>query len=345
MNILLTTVAAILIFAVMIFVHELGHFLAAKATGVRVNEFALGMGPKLFSKTKGETVYSIRCIPIGGFCAMEGEDEDTGTDRAFSRKKPHIRLLILVAGAFMNILLGFILVLFMAFPADKYVSMEVASVVEGGAAQEAGLLPGDEIIRANGNRTHIMEDLRWTLTDSEGDSALNLVVKNQGERRNLSIVPKETENGKSYGIVFAEKDNNIFSSFRNAVYRTTFYGSVVIESFVGLLRGQIPMSSVSGPVGIVSEIGNAVEQTRTAGMEGLLNLLFLTVILTVNLGVFNLLPLPALDGGRILFVLIEMIRRKPIPVEKEAVVHLIGLVLFIALSVVIAFKDVITIWG
>ncbi len=346
MNVLLTTVAAILIFAVLIFIHEFGHFIVAKLTGVGVNEFALGMGPKLISRKKGETLYSLRLIPIGGFCAMEGEDEDTGSENCFSRKKPYIRLMILAAGAFMNILLGFVLTLAMLIPQESFVAPKVENVVPSGAAEQAGLLPGDEILRANGRRIHVMDDLSWEIANNTEDAySLHLTVKNGGEKRIVSIVPDTADGKTSYGIILKTEQNNVLKSVKNATYKTIFYSRVIVDSFVNMLRGKVSLSQMSGPIGIVSEIGTAVEETRSQGWEGFQNLMFLTILLTINLGVFNLIPLPALDGGRILFVFIEMIRRKPVPVDKEAVVHFIGFAILIAFSIFIAFKDVVRIWG
>ena len=345
MNFLLTAIAAILIFAVLIFVHELGHFIAAKALGVKVNEFALGMGPKLISKQKGETLYSLRLIPVGGFCAMEGEDDEGESERAFSRKKPWKRLIILLAGAAMNILLGFVLLVGINSTADGFVEPQVSEVVQGSAAESAGLAPGDRIIRANGRSINIMQDFSWEMTNNKNaDGTLNLVVKNGGEKREITLTPNEVDGKISYGIILATSENSFFNNIGKSFYSTGFYSRVIIDSLIDMVTGKVSLSQVSGPVGIVNEIGNAVEQAQKTGFEGIINLIGLAILLTINLGVFNLLPLPALDGGRILFVIIEMIRRKPIPVEKEAVVHFIGIVLLLGLSVLIAFKDIFTIW-
>lgn len=346
MNIFLTTLAAILIFAVLVLIHEFGHFIAAKLSGVKVNEFALGMGPKLFSRQKGETVYSIRLVPIGGFCAMEGEDENCTDERAFNNKKAYIRLIILAAGAFMNILLGFVLVLSLTAGMESTVVPKVESVVQSGAAEAAGLMEGDEIVRANGKRVHIIEDLSWAMSSNTNENQeLQLVVKNNGEKRAVNIVPQMSDGNYSYGILLTTEENGFFPTLRNSWYKTCFYSGVIIESFISMIKGDVPISQISGPVGIVSEIGNVVEETRTTGWEGFQSLLYLTILLTINLGVFNLFPIPALDGGRILFVLIEMVRRKPVPIEKEAIVHLAGFILLIAFSIFIAFKDVIMLWN
>jgi len=345
MNIFLTTVAAVLIFAVLVLVHEFGHFVAAKLSNVKVNEFALGMGPKLFGVQKGETLYSVRLIPLGGFCAMEGEDTDCTDARAFGRKKPYIRLIILVAGAFMNLLLGFILLFSLSLGSASFIAPKIERVEPNSAAQHAGILPGDTILAANGKRVHIIEDLSWAMSNNPDEQkTLSLVVKNGGEKREITVTPNIEDAKVSYGILLKEEQNSFFRSLRNSAYKTSFYGGVIIESFIGIIKGDIPLSQISGPVGIVSEIGTAVEATRTEGLKGFYNLLHLTILLTINLGVFNLFPLPALDGGRILFVLIELVRRKPLPAEKEAVVHFVGLVLLLFVSVLIAFKDVFAIW-
>lgn len=345
MNGIFTAIAAIIIFAVLIFVHELGHFIAAKLLGVKVLEFALGMGPKLVSKQWGETVYSLRIFPIGGFCSMEGEDKEAVSERSFSRKKPWKRFIILVAGAAMNILLGFVLLVGLASTSEGFVEPRIDKVLSEGAADIAGLKPNDKIIRANGRDINIMEDFSWEISNNRNqDGTLNLVVKNNGEKREVSVTPQEVKGKATYGIVLATQESTFINSIKVSWYRTGFYSRVIIDSLIDLVTGKASFSQVSGPVGIVHEIGAAVETVRETGAEGIRNLLSLAILLTINLGVFNLLPLPALDGGRILFVIIEMIRRKPVPIEKEAMVHFIGIVLLLGLSIVIAFKDIFTIW-
>lgn len=345
MNGVFTAVAAIIIFAVLIFVHEFGHFIAAKSLGVKVLEFALGMGPKIISRQWGETVYSLRLVPIGGFCSMEGEDEEIKTERSFSSKKPWQRLIILVAGAFMNILLGFVILVGLSSTAQEFVEPVVSSVVSGGAAETSGLKSGDRVIRANGRTVNIMEDFSWEISNNKNtEGTLNLVIENNGEKKNVTITPKESDSGRNYGIILNTEENSFFAAVKNSFYRTGFYSRVIIDSLINLVTGKASISQVSGPVGIVHEIGTAVQTAQETGIEGIKTLLSMTVLLTINLGVFNLLPFPALDGGRILFVIVEMIRRKPIPVEKEAIVHFIGIVILLGISVIIAFKDIFTIW-
>ncbi|MBE7036812.1 MAG: peptidase [Ruminococcaceae bacterium] len=335
-----TAVAAILIFCILIFVHELGHFLAAKGLGVRVHEFAIGMGPKIFGKRKGETLYSVRLFPIGGFCALEGEDKSSEDDKALSNKPAWVKLIITVAGAFMNVLLG-LLLLFLLYGSMKTVVVpEIATVAPASMAEAAGMLPGDTVIRFNGKRINTVRDIYWE-KDQWTKGNAEIVVKRGGEKLSLTLSPNEQVEQNILGITLQKKDNSFWLTVKNGFCDTAFYGKVILSSFVDLIQGKIAFSSMSGPVGIVSEIGTAVEETAQNGWEGFMNLLQLTILLTINLGVFNLLPIPALDGGRIFFILVEMIRRKPLPPEKEGMVHLIGFALLILLSIVIAYMDVL----
>ncbi|MBE7040816.1 MAG: PDZ domain-containing protein [Ruminococcaceae bacterium] len=335
-----TVLAAVLIFCILIFVHELGHFITAKLLKIRVHEFAIGMGPKLFGKKKGETLYSVRAFPIGGFCALEGEDTSSDDERALSNKPAWAKLIVLVAGAFMNVVLGFVLLICIFGTSDQVLVPTVSTVEQGSVAETAGVLPGDEIIRLDGDRIHIVSDLHWAknqLTNNETE----LVVRRGGEKVTLSLSPEKTVDGVSLGVHLAAEDNNVFLTIKNGFYTTIFYARVVLETVVDLFRGKVGISSMSGPIGIVSEIGSAVQDTAQNGWVGFVSLLQLAVLLTINLGVFNLLPIPALDGGRIFFVLIEMIRRKPIPPEKEGIVHMIGFALLILLSLFVAYMDVL----
>lgn len=340
MNTLLTVIAAIIIFAVLIFVHEFGHFITAKLAKIRVHEFALGMGPRLFGFTKGETKYSVRLFPIGGYCSLEGENSASDDERALVNKPPYIRLIVLVAGAFMNILLGFALLNVTVGMQDNIITTEIAVVEEGSPAERAGLKAGDKIIEIDSKNTVINTTLRWELAELDG-SEKTFTIKRDGEKQKIKIAPELQENRYIFGMSFAVVENNFFLTIKESFHETFFYSRVIIETFFDLLRGKLGVDQMSGPIGIVSEIGGAVETAVETGMEGILNLLFLTVLLTVNLGVFNLLPIPALDGGRIFFVLIEMIRRKPIPPEKEGMVHIIGLVLLLLFSIFIAYKDIL----
>lgn len=340
---ILTIIAAVLIFALLIFIHELGHFLMAKATGIRVLEFAIGMGPKLFGVRKGETLYSVRAVPIGGFCAMEGEDSDSSDPKAINNKPAWQRLIVLAAGAFMNILLGFLLLLVMTSQGEQVLTNRVASVQEGTAAYESGLLPGDEIIRMAGSRTHMAAEVTWA-AQRRGGAPTEFVLRRDGEKLKMTITPRENGDVYQYGFVLEAADNNWKETLKTSYYGTFFYSKLIIGSLVDLFRGEVKVTELSGPIGIVSEIGSAVAETAKTGLPGLLNLINLAVLLTINLGIFNLLPLPALDGGRILFVFIEMIRRKPIPPEKEGMVHFVGFAILILISIAVAVMDIMKFW-
>jgi len=340
MNTILTILAAILIFAVLIFVHELGHFIAAKLSDIKVHEFAIGMGPKLFSFGKGETKYSLRLLPIGGYCSLEGEDSASEDKRAFINKSPLKRLIVLAAGALMNILLGFIILNIVIGTLPTIDTTQISYVEEGSPAEAAGLMPGDKIIKIDSQGVPTYKVLKWELSDLDG-SEKNFTVKRNGEKIKLHIAPELKNGGYVFGISFNETDNNFFLTVKESFHETFFYSRVVIETFIDLIRGKVGINQMSGPIGIVSEIGGAVEAAAETGYPGIMNLLLLAVLLTVNLGVFNLLPLPALDGGRILFVLIELIRRKPLPPEKEGMVHMIGLVALLLFSLFIAYMDVL----
>lgn len=335
-----TVLAAVLIFCVLIFVHEFGHFVSAKLLGIRVHEFAIGMGPKLFGKQKGETLYSVRALPIGGYCALEGEDSQSEDERALSNKPAWVKLIVLVAGSVMNLLLGLFLLFWIFGTSKQVVVPQVAMVAPGSAAEACGILPGDEILKFDGDRIHIASDLHWALGKAQPEPT-EIVLRRNGEKLTVLFKPEKTSEGVSLGIRLTAKENNFFLTVKSGFYTTVFYARVIIESLLDLLRGNVSISNMSGPIGIVSEIGSAVEETAKTGWAGFLSLLQLATLLTVNLGVFNLLPIPALDGGRIFFVLIELIRRKPLPPEKEGMVHMIGFALLILLSLFIAYMDVL----
>ena len=340
MNSILTILAAIIIFAVLIFVHEFGHFTAAKLLKIKVLEFAIGMGPKIFSIKKRETKYSLRLLPIGGYCALEGEDSLSDDPRAFINKSPIKRLIVLVAGAFMNIFLGFILLNFVIGTSPQIYTTGISHVEEGSPAFIAGLKEGDIITKIDSHSTPIYKILRWELSDLNG-SEKEFTIKRNDEIIKINVAPILNNDRYLFGIEFAPKDNNFFVTVKESFFETFFYSRVVVETLFDLVRGKLGLDQMSGPIGIVSEIGGAVEQATQTGFEGWMNLLLLAVLLTVNLGVFNLLPLPALDGGRILFVLIEIIRRKPLPPEKEGLVHMIGLIALLAFSVFVAYMDIL----
>lgn len=333
---MLTAIAAIAVFLVLVLVHEFGHFITAKLCGVTVHEFAIGMGPAIFKKEHKGTLYSLRLIPIGGYCAMEGEDEESDKEGSFSKKKPWQRLLILVSGALMNLLLGFILMCAIMFSTNStHVNVpKVQEVQVGSAAEAAGLQPGDKITKINGAGIETYMELEFERSRYSGGS-MDIEYVRDGEKNRISITPKQGEDG-GYYIGFRPKVEplNFGGRIYHAWHYSLFYGKAILVSLFDLITGNVGMEAMSGPVGIVSEIGKSAQ----IGWESLFGL---AALITINLGLFNLLPLPALDGGRVLFVLIEIITRKKIPADKEGVIHLIGFALLIGLMLFATWQDIV----
>lgn len=442
----MTTIALILIavvlFELIIFFHEGGHFITAKKSGIKVNEFALGMGPKIFSFTKGETTYSLRLFPIGGYCAMEGEDEDSNNPRAFNNAPIWKRMIVIVAGATMNILFGLVLMMITLLPQDQFASTTVSQFALSSFSAVTGLQEGDKIVRINDYDVYTSTDFSfalYTLPVSEVDGSelsvykedcafdlyvrtTELVDENTTEEQNAALVKAlqtaQTEISKTESKEAAYK---IFSEYYNSLadivdkehaqeiptieeretrqrFRTDMtvvrdgiktelkgvdlltlkksadddtpqlkidfyiepieknFGTVMQQTFastvsvvrmvwgslIGLIKGQFSLNDMSGPVGIASAITEvAGESLRTSGFgSAVSSIVYVMMVITINLGVVNMLPFPALDGGRFLMLLIEWIFRKPVPRKVESIINTVGLVLLLGLSVVIAFKDV-----
>ncbi len=332
---------AIIMFMLLIVIHEFGHFIAAKICKVRVNEFAVGFGPKLFKKQWGETLYSFNLIPLGGFCAMEGEDEESTDDRAFCKKKPLQRLFIVANGAIFNLLLGLIIVCISLLPntgSNLLGTTTVAKFDENSISANYGLEVGDQIIEVNGRKVFTDRDLSYTFTNVKGD-AVDLVVRRNGEKVKLSDVRFETEDIDGINVLKLDfwilGEEKSFLNIIEHTFTTTFsYCRIVWFSLIDLISGRYGISAMSGPVGITAVVGEAAKQS-------LLNILPIMALITVNLGIFNLLPLPALDGGRLLFVLIELVARKPVPQKFEGVVHTVGFIILFGFMILIAAKDII----
>jgi len=326
-------------------IHEFGHFITAKKFGVKVNEFALGMGPKLFSRQGKETLYSLRLIPIGGYCAMEGEDEDSDDERALNNKKWWQRGIILAAGAFMNIVLGLVFMFIIQAQQPYYASTKIAYLVSDSTSINAGVQLGDEIYSVNGYRTYCATDMSFALSTAK-DGVLDIVVKRGGEKlefADLHMPVEEYEGTKITRIDFkvARVDKNAWTVISSTFSETYAYVRMIYSSIIMMVTGRVGFNEVSGPVGMATAIGQVAEAGfKYSFMDGLNNIINFMALITVNLGIFNLLPLPALDGGRLLFVIIEGIRRKPIDPEKEGIVHLVGFALLILLMIIVTIKDV-----
>lgn len=329
LDFLLNLLYFIIVISVLIFVHELGHFLTAKWAGVKVHEFALGMGPALFKRKRGETLYAIRAFPIGGFCKMEGEDEDSSDERAFNNKPRWKRFIILFAGGFMNILLGFIIMVILLSFSAGFATQTVATVKE----EQPDLKVGDVILEVDNKNIFSNMDISYLLS-RVNDDTVQLKVKREGkniEIDNLKIL--EQDGYRMLGVTVKTENKNILTVLKNAVKQTVSISRMIWLSLIDLITGKYGMEMVSGPVGIADELGKAASQ-------GILSLITLVSVLTINLGVMNLLPFPALDGGRIFFIFVEAIRRKPLKAEHEGIVHFIGLVLLLLLTVVVLFSDI-----
>ena len=330
---------AVLLFLILIVIHEFGHFIAAKLLGVKVNEFAVGFGPRLFGFQGKETKYSFNLVPLGGYCAMEGEDEESGDSRAFCNKSAWRRFLIVVMGAVFNLVFGLILVAIILAPQKVFVSTTIAEFSENAVTQQSGLQVDDKIIEIEGRKIFGVYDMNYAFTNVE-DGALDMVVLRDGKKVELKDVKFETE--KEQGITYLKWDFKVYGikktvwNYVKQTFSTTVsYCMIIWRSLLDMLGGKYGISAISGPVGVTVAIADAAKQS-------LLNLLPMMALITVNLGIFNLLPVPALDGGRLVFILFEMIFRKKVPEKYESVVHTVGFMALIAFMVLVAAKDI---WG
>lgn len=329
----------LLVFGVMIFIHEFGHFITARMCGVAVKEFAIGMGPTLFSwkSKKYDTKYGLRLLPIGGFVSMVGEDEESDDARAFCNKKIPQRMLIVVAGAVMNLVLGFLLMTIIVFSQGALPSNKIAAFDENAISQEH-LMVGDEVIKVGHARVHTGEELVYEVMN-KGYEPIDLTVIRDGKKILLEDVRFGTFSES--GAVFGSYDFKVNVDTRNfgTLIKHTFFRSVstvkmVYDSLFGLISGRFGIEAVSGPVGVVEVVGDAAKM----GWE---NLIYIVAVLTINLGVFNMLPFPALDGGRFLFLIIEAIRRKPINRNVESYINFAGIVILFAFMIFVTCKDIL----
>ena len=343
---------AILIFSVLIFVHELGHFMAAKFSGVQVNEFSMFMGPALWKKKVGETLYAIRLIPIGGYCAMEGEDGGSDNPRSFDKAAWWKRLIILAAGAAMNFIIGVLIMVMVYLPVRQVVvpvihSFEEFSTVDGAN----GLQVGDRILEVDGEKLYVQSDFSLILTLNGGD-VHDLVVERQGKRVVLDdllmekheVTYEDGSTGMLYGMNFSVEDLDFPGKLAYAWNNSLDTVRMVRLSLQMLFTGKAGFSDMSGPVGIVVQMSDVAEASET-WVDALLNMLYFGGFIAINLAVMNLLPIPALDGGRIVGVLlttaVEAVTKKKIDPKYEGYLHGAGMVLLLGLMAIIMFKDII----
>ncbi|MBS7239955.1 MAG: RIP metalloprotease RseP [Acetatifactor sp.] len=353
----MTLILFVLIFGVVVIAHEFGHFIIAKANGIKVLEFFVGMGPTLFSFTKGGTKYSLKLFPIGGACMFEGEDgvqekdEATGeykelSSGAFNKAGVWSRIATVFAGPFFNFILAFLVSLIMVNMTDVIAIRDpvLSEVVEDGAAAEAGLMPGDMILSLNGRKLKLYQEITLFMQVTYQGGDVEVVYRRDGEVHQTTLTPQYDEEYGRYmlGVVNSEfVTPTRLQSFKYAWYEMRFSVKATFESLGMLVRGKVTRNDVAGPVGIaVNVVGKTYEETKDYGWRSVLvSMLNIVLMLSVNLGILNLLPLPALDGGRLVFLLIEVIRGKPIPPEKEGLVHFVGLMFFMALMVFVFFND------
>ena len=348
---LLYILLAVFLFGIMIAIHEFGHFFTAKLFNIKVNEFAIGMGPTLWSKVKGETRYSFRAFPIGGFCAMEGEDEDTGDPRAFSRQSSWKKIIVLCAGSVMNFLMGLVIVVLLYTGVSAVRLPVITEFVDGfEMSGESGLMAGDRITKIDGRAIWCYDDVLTFLSRNDGNG-IDLEVIRGGEKVVLDDFPmpirEYTYNGETYrgfGLVFGNVEElSLAGRLKLGAIQTVGFVRTVWISLADLVTGRVGVNQLSGVIGVVdvvSEVGAASATVKA----GILNVLNIMALIAVNLAVMNLLPIPALDGGRILFIVLNgllwVLVRRRIPERYEGYVHTGAFFLLLALMLIIAFKDI-----
>lgn len=328
-------ITTLIIFAVIILIHELGHFTAAKLSGVRVNEFSLGMGPALFRFGKGETTYAVRAFPIGGSVSMEGEDDDSADTRAFCNKKVGFRIIIVLAGAVMNLILGFGILTGVTASQEYLASNVVAQITEGSSVSASGLQPGDEILKVNGASIWVENDIIYELTRDE-DGIVEMLVERDGERILLDAVTFSfRDNALVLDFKVLAREKTFLNILDYSFSKTVSIARTVWRSLGDLVTGKASVHDLAGPIGMTQVVG----EVRKIGWASVFTL---AAFITINVGIFNLLPIPALDGGRLVFLLLEVIRRgKRINPEHEAYVHFAGFALVILLMIVVTFNDIV----
>ena len=348
----MTIVFAILLFSFLIFIHEFGHFITAKLSGVQVNEFAVFMGPPIVKWQRGETQYSIRCIPIGGYCAMEGEDEESDNPRAFGKAKWWKRLIILLAGSFMNFVAGVLIMVMVYMPAKQFVVPVIDSITEFCTIDD--LQEGDKILEVDGEKIYVQSDFSMILALNPGDTH-DLVVERDGKKVVLDDTLMQRhkvtdENGNElmlYGLNFTVVDADFGSKLAYGWNSAIDSVRNVRLSLQMLLTGKAGLSDMTGPVGIVQMMSQTAEASETT-TDAFLNIMYFGGFIAINLAVMNLLPIPALDGGRAVALLlttgIEAVTKKKINPKYEGYIHGIGMILLLGFMAIIMFKDIFRIF-
>lgn len=351
---MLNIIVAILVFGFIVLVHEFGHFLLAKLNGITVVEFSIGMGPRLCSVTLGETRYSIKILPFGGSCMMMGEDGDDKTPGAFTSKPVLARIAVIAAGPVFNFILAFFFAMVIVGQIGHSGSVLTDVVAESPAAQ-AGLMPGDKIVKINNRRVTTNRDVSWYMISHPGEPVTLKVRRPDGgtwgkgvssETLTIRVEPEYNQEYGSYmlGVQFPayEKTDSVADLVYYSAYEVKFCVVSTFDSFRMLFTRQVQVDeAMAGPVRIVSMVSETVESGREAGNNVLLIVISNWILLlSTSLGIMNLLPIPALDGGRLVFLFLELLRGKAIDPEKEGMVHMAGMMVLMALMVVILFNDI-----
>lgn len=333
-------ILALIIFSAIVIFHELGHFLLAKWNGIEVIEFSLGMGPRLLSHVWGDTRYSLKLLPIGGSCQMVGEEEASDSAGAFGNKSVWARIAVVAAGPVFNFILAWVLALIIVGSVGYDNTM--VDIIPDSAAAEAGMEDGDQIISINGSRTWLYREVSLYSSLHQGQTA-TVVFERNGEKQTVVLTPKKSDTGAYlYGFsrTVQREKGGALETVGYSCAEIRYWLKATVESLKMLIGGQVGLEEMSGPVGIVSTIGDTYKESRVDGWYYVtMNMIMIAIFLSVNLGVMNLLPIPALDGGRLVFLILEAIRGKAIPQEKESMVHFTGFVLLMGLMAVILFSD------
>ncbi len=342
-------IIAIIIFGILIAIHEFGHFTAAKLCGVKVEEFAIGMGPALFKKQKGETVYALRILPIGGFCAMAGEDEESDDPRAFTNQGFWKKFVILCAGSFMNLVLGIVLILIMYAGAQAFVTPTIDHFMDGCPYEGTeAMQAGDTFYSIDGQRIYLVSDVSSFLM--RGDGVYDIVMLRDGgkvELKDFALTTKTyaeyANEGPKYGFVFGYTEATFGTKLEYTWNTTLEFSRLVWLGLGDLINGKVGLKDMSGPVGIVdmmNEVGQQAESAKAAAD----NLLYISAFIAVNLAIMNMLPIPALDGGRVFLmivtVIIEAVSRKKLDPKYEGYIHLGGMVLLLGLMALVMYNDI-----
>ncbi|MDO4482379.1 MAG: RIP metalloprotease RseP [Bacillota bacterium] len=329
-----TVIIVIIMFEVLIIGHELGHFITAKKVGIKINEFSIGMGPAVFRKQKGETLYALRLFPIGGYVAMEGEDDDSDDERSFNRKTIPEKILVVSSGAVMNYLMA-VLVLVVMIMMIGTPTNSLRDIDEGSPAELAGLLPGDTIISIDGIETDNWNDITGQIrSKSEGDIISVEIKRDKAENTFVKDIPvMKNDSGNMYIGIFSRYEKNIFVAIKQGFINSFELIKLIFKSLEMIITGEASVKEVVGPVGIVSVMGDS-------SSYGAAYVLYLTALIGVNLAIVNLLPLPALDGGRLLFLIISGITGKPVNPELEGRIHYLGFMALLVLMVMVTVKDI-----